>query len=47
VIQKRVQDPLARAILEGVIKDSDAVAVSHDGNDFTFNGRAHADRRAA
>ena len=47
VIQKRVQDPLARAILEGRVKDGDAVTVSHDGNDFTFNGWVDADRRAA
>jgi ATP-dependent Clp protease ATP-binding subunit ClpB len=47
VIQKRVQDPLARAILEGRIKDGDAVTVSHDGNDFTFNGWVDGDRRAA
>ncbi len=38
VIQKDVQDPLARFILEGRIKDGDAARVSFDGNDFLFNG---------
>jgi ATP-dependent Clp protease ATP-binding subunit ClpB len=45
VIQKRVQDPLARAILEGRVKDGDALTVSHDGNDFTFNGWVDSGRR--
>jgi ATP-dependent Clp protease ATP-binding subunit ClpB len=44
VIQRRVQDPLARAILEGRIKDGDHVTVSSDGNDFTFNGWADPTR---
>ncbi len=41
VIQKDVQDPLARQILEGVIKDGDRVAVTYDGNDFLFNGASN------
>ncbi|GAM97635.1 clpB protein [alpha proteobacterium U9-1i] len=45
VIQKDIQDPMARLILEGRIKDGDHVGVSFDGNDFLFNGRA--DRQAA
>ncbi|MBL8551820.1 MAG: ATP-dependent chaperone ClpB [Hyphomonadaceae bacterium] len=45
VIQKDVQDPLARLLLEGKIKDGDAVRVSFDGNDFLFNGAA--ERKAA
>jgi ATP-dependent Clp protease ATP-binding subunit ClpB len=45
VIQKDVQDPLARLILEGRIKDGERVRVSFDGNDFLFNGAS--DRRAA
>ncbi|MEQ1708222.1 MAG: ATP-dependent chaperone ClpB [Terricaulis sp.] len=45
VIQKDVQDPLARLILEGRIKDGDGVRVTFDGNDFLFNGKS--DRRAA
>jgi ATP-dependent Clp protease ATP-binding subunit ClpB len=45
VIQKDVQDPLARLILEGRIKDSDRVRVTFDGNDFLFNGASH--KRAA
>jgi ATP-dependent Clp protease ATP-binding subunit ClpB len=45
VIQKDVQDPLARLILEGRIKDGERIAVSFDGNDFLFNGAS--DRKAA
>ncbi len=45
VIQKDVQDPLARAILEGRVKDGDTVRVSFDGNDFLFNGAT--EKRAA
>jgi ATP-dependent Clp protease ATP-binding subunit ClpB len=45
VIQKDVQDPLARLILEGRVKDGDRVAVTFDGNDFLFNGAS--DKAAA
>jgi ATP-dependent Clp protease ATP-binding subunit ClpB len=45
VIQKDVQDPMARLILEGRIKDGDKVRVSFDGNDFLFNGKS--DKKAA
>jgi ATP-dependent Clp protease ATP-binding subunit ClpB len=45
VIQKDVQDPLARLILEGRVKDGERVRVTFDGNDFLFNGAA--DRKAA
>jgi ATP-dependent Clp protease ATP-binding subunit ClpB len=45
VIQKDVQDPLARLILEGRVKDGDRLAVSFDGNDFLFNGTS--DKKAA
>ena len=45
VIQKDVQDPMARLILEGRIKDGDSVRVSFDGNDFLFNGAS--DKKAA
>jgi ATP-dependent Clp protease ATP-binding subunit ClpB len=45
VIQKDLQDSLARLILEGRIKDGDRVRVSFDGNDFLFNGAA--DKKAA
>jgi ATP-dependent Clp protease ATP-binding subunit ClpB len=45
VIQKDVQDPLARQILEGGVKDGDRVRVTFDGNDFLFNGAA--DKQAA
>jgi ATP-dependent Clp protease ATP-binding subunit ClpB len=41
VIQKDVQDPLARLILDGRIKDGDVVRVTFDGNDFLFNGASH------
>jgi ATP-dependent Clp protease ATP-binding subunit ClpB len=44
-IQKDVQDPMARLILEGRIKDGDKVRVSFDGNDFLFNGKS--DKKAA
>jgi ATP-dependent Clp protease ATP-binding subunit ClpB len=36
VIQRDVQDPLARRILEGDIKDGDVVRVSYDGQAFLF-----------
>jgi ATP-dependent Clp protease ATP-binding subunit ClpB len=45
VIQKDVQDPLARLILEGRIKDGERITVSFDGNDFLFNGAS--DKKAA
>ncbi len=37
-IQKEVQDPLARMILEGRIKDGENVAISVDDNVLTLNG---------
>jgi ATP-dependent Clp protease ATP-binding subunit ClpB len=45
VIQKDIQDPFARLILEGRIKDGDVVTVTFDGNDFLFNGKS--DKKAA
>jgi ATP-dependent Clp protease ATP-binding subunit ClpB len=45
VIQKEMQDPLARAILDGRVKDGDNVAITFDGNDFLINGAV--ERRAA
>jgi len=45
VIQKDVQDPFARLILEGRVKDGDRVVVTFDGNDFLFNGAS--DKKAA
>jgi ATP-dependent Clp protease ATP-binding subunit ClpB len=45
VIQKDVQDPLARLILEGRIKDGDLVRVQFDGDELLFNGAS--ERRAA
>ena len=44
VIQKDIQDPFARLILEGRVKDGERVAITFDGNDFLFNG---ASERAA
>ncbi|MEJ0022152.1 MAG: ATP-dependent chaperone ClpB [Alphaproteobacteria bacterium] len=44
-IQKELQDPLARAILEGRVKDGDNITVTFDGNDFLINGAS--ERRAA
>ncbi len=40
VIQKELQDPLARLILEGAINDGDAVKVSAEAGSLTINGRA-------
>jgi ATP-dependent Clp protease ATP-binding subunit ClpB len=45
VIQKEIQDPLARLILEGKVKDGDKVRITFDGNDFLFNGAS--ERKAA
>jgi len=45
IVQKDIQDPLARLILEGRIKDGDTVRVTYDGNDFLFNGAS--DKKAA
>jgi ATP-dependent Clp protease ATP-binding subunit ClpB len=39
VIQRFVQDPLAEMILEGSVKDGDAVAISAAGGVLTFNGQ--------
>jgi ATP-dependent Clp protease ATP-binding subunit ClpB len=38
VIQKELQDPLARRILEGRIKDGDAISVTVDGGALSLNG---------
>jgi ATP-dependent Clp protease ATP-binding subunit ClpB len=38
VIQKDMQDPIARLILQGRLRNGDTVRVSFDGNDFLFNG---------
>jgi ATP-dependent Clp protease ATP-binding subunit ClpB len=38
VIQKQVQDPLAEQILEGRIKDGDAVRISVADGKLTING---------
>jgi ATP-dependent Clp protease ATP-binding subunit ClpB len=38
VIQREIQDPLARLILEGRVKSGQTVGVSFDGNDFLFEG---------
>jgi ATP-dependent Clp protease ATP-binding subunit ClpB len=45
IVQKDLQDPMARLILEGRIKDGDVVRVTFDGNDFLFNGAS--DKKAA
>ena len=37
-LQKEVQDPLARLILEGRVKDGDSVAISVEGEGLSFNG---------
>jgi ATP-dependent Clp protease ATP-binding subunit ClpB len=38
VIQRDIQDPLARLILEGRLKEAETANVGFDGNDFLFNG---------
>ena len=40
VIQKELQDPLARMILEGALSDGDVVNVSAEAGALTVNGRA-------
>jgi len=40
VIQKELQDPLARLILEGMLSDGETVSVSAKDNVLTVNGRA-------
>jgi ATP-dependent Clp protease ATP-binding subunit ClpB len=40
VIQKELQDPLARLILEGALNDGDAVQVSSEAGALTVNGKA-------
>ncbi|MDQ7019693.1 MAG: ATP-dependent chaperone ClpB [Robiginitomaculum sp.] len=39
VIQKQLQDPLAKLILEGVIKDGDTVKISVEDGALVFNGK--------
>ena len=39
VIQKQLQDPLAKLILEGVIKDGDTVKISVEDGSLVFNGK--------
>jgi ATP-dependent Clp protease ATP-binding subunit ClpB len=38
VIQKDIQDPIARMILKGRLGDGQTIRISFDGNDFLFNG---------
>ena len=40
VIQKELQDPLARLILEGVLSDGESIQVSSEAGALTVNGRA-------
>jgi ATP-dependent Clp protease ATP-binding subunit ClpB len=47
VIQKRLQDPLARLILEGVISDGQKVEVSAAGEELIINGVAADARKPA
>jgi ATP-dependent Clp protease ATP-binding subunit ClpB len=47
VIQKRLQDPLARLILEGVITDGQTVEVSAAGEELIINGVAADARKPA
>ncbi|WP_339747538.1 ATP-dependent chaperone ClpB [uncultured Maricaulis sp.] len=45
VIQKDLQDPLARMLLEGTIKDGDNIAVSSEAGVLTINGIAVGEKR--
>ena len=45
VIQKELQDPLARLLLEGSLKDGDAVTVSAEAGHLVINGVAIGERR--
>jgi len=45
VIQKDLQDPLARMLLEGGIKDGDNIVVSSEAGVLTINGVAIGERR--
>ncbi len=48
VIQKRLQDPIARMILMGSLKDGQSIAVSAEGDVLTINGEpVGMDRRPA
>ena len=38
VIQKELQDPLARLLLEGRIHDGEAISIDVDGDSLTING---------
>ena len=40
VVQKRLQDPLAKLILEGQLKDGETASVSVEGGELTINGFA-------
>jgi ATP-dependent Clp protease ATP-binding subunit ClpB len=40
VIQKELQDPLARLILEGSLHDGETLKVSTEGDALTVNGKA-------
>jgi ATP-dependent Clp protease ATP-binding subunit ClpB len=44
IIQKDIQDPIARLILQGVVANGQTVKVGFDGNDFLFNGQAAGGR---
>jgi len=47
VIQKELQDPLARLLLEGDLKDGDAIKVSAEGGHLVINGHVIAREAAA
>ncbi|MBI1236083.1 MAG: ATP-dependent chaperone ClpB [Alphaproteobacteria bacterium] len=47
VIQKELQDPLARLLLEGDLKDGDAIRVSAEGGHLVINGHVIAREAAA
>ena len=47
VIQKSLQDPLARQLLEGRLHDGDIVKVDTEADSLTLNGLAHPVARGA
>ena len=45
MIQKDLQDPLARMLLEGTIKDGENIVVSSEAGVLTINGVAIGEKR--
>ena len=45
VIQQRLANPIARALLEDKIREGDLVEIDYNGTDFTFNPVRGAERK--